>query len=120
MKRYERLFEMANVSPDKTGLDVMIWISYKTGKEKHKPRIKVKINNEFIPISIDDDPEILLSKSKVGKLKIDSKLLSSIKYWITMNKNTLLNYWNSDGEEGIDQVLKKLKRIKRFHEGIRS
>ena len=52
IERYQSLFEMANISTKKTGLDFIVWISPQSGREKHSARIKVQINNDFIPITI--------------------------------------------------------------------
>jgi hypothetical protein len=112
----KQLFEMANISTNRTGLDIMIWVSYKTGKEKHGPRIKIKIDNEFIPISIEDDPKIMLSKFKINKLSVDSRTWKDIVNWIRLNKDILLDYWNAGGNQGIEVLIKNLKRLKRFHE----
>ena len=106
MELYKRKFyEMANISRQKTGLDCIIWIMYKTNKEKHVPRIKIKINNDFVPISISDEPELKV------QIKIDSKLLNKIKKFILINKDILLKYWNGMGDTGIDEILNKIKKV---------
>ena len=106
MKLYKRKFyEMANISKQKTGLDFIIWIMYKTNKEKHGPRIKIKINNDFVPITISNDPELKAS------IKIDSKSLNKIKKFILINKDILLKYWDGMGDIGIDEILNKIKKV---------
>lgn len=105
-ERYiSKFFEMANISTKKTGLDYIVWISPQSGKEKHSARIKVKIDNNFVPITISDNPEV---KSSV---KIDAKKLNRIKKWIIKNKKVLLKYWNGKGEITIDEILGSLKKI---------
>ena len=105
-KKKELLFEMANISSSKTGLPVMIWISYNTGKEKHYARIKIKVANDWIPITISDNPEV-----KTDKVKIKSATLNKIISWIVLNKDVLLKYWNAKGKLGIDYVLDNIKKV---------
>jgi len=113
IKRYKPLFEsnfdllteMSNISKQKTGLDYIVWLFPNTGKEKHGARIKIKVDNEYVPITISDEPEV---KSFV---KIDSKKLNKIKNWIILNKEILLKYWNGKGEVAIDEILDKLKEV---------
>jgi len=111
LRRYnsnkKELFEMANISKEKTGLPVMVWISYQTGKEKHSARIKIRLNDEWIPITISDKPEV---KSK--EIKGKSKVINSVIDWIVLNKNVLLKYWNAKGKLGIDFVLDNIMKGK--------
>lgn len=52
-------FEMANVSKDDTGLPYDLWIdSAGDSRRKHGPRVKVQVNNTFIPLIISDNPDI--------------------------------------------------------------
>jgi len=109
VERYQQLFEMANLTKSDTGLNYRLWIQTQTGKEKHWARIKVEVNNEFIPISITDDPEIMI-KSK--KDILDAKDFNAIKKWIVMNQEVLLKYWNSKGEMSLQDFFKKMKKFK--------
>ena len=102
---FDLLTEMSNISRQKTGLDYIVWLFPKTGKEKHGARIKIKIDNEYVPITISEEPEV---KSFV---KIDAKKLNKIKKWIILNKKILLKYWNGKGEVTIDEILGKLKEV---------
>jgi hypothetical protein len=104
MKFGEYLMEMSNLSKKATGLDNIIWVMYKTGKEKHGPRIKVKHENKFIPIKINDNPEVAIS------IKKPIKNIKNIFNWIKLNKIELIKYWNAQGEIGIDELLQKLKK----------
>ena len=102
----KKLYEMANISKQKTGLPVMIWVSYNTGKEKHGARIKIKIDNTLIPISISDTPEV-----KASSANIKSGILKQITSWIVLNKKVLLKYWNAKGSLGIDYVLDNIIKV---------
>ena len=102
---FDLLTEMANISKQKTGLDYIVWLFPKTGKEKHGARIKIRVNNNFIPITISDDPEV---KSFA---RLDAKKINKIKEWIVLNKEVLLEYWNGQGDIAIDEILEKLKEV---------
>jgi hypothetical protein len=92
MKRYKQeLFEMSNFFPNTTGLDYTIWVSTKSGKEKHWARIKISNTDGEASISISDNPEI---KDKKGKIKINSTSFNKIKKFIKMNQQVLLDHWN--------------------------
>ena len=114
----EMLLEIANISQSTTGLDVIIWVqtnnTQSTGKH-NLPRIKFQNNtptkiqiNELIPISISDDPKILLKNNDLNKIKISQTQINGIKQWIMKNKEILIDYW----EEKIttDELFQKLKK----------
>ena len=114
----EMLLEMANISQNTTGLDVIIWVqtnnTQSTGKH-NLPRIKFQNNaetrvqiNELIPISISDNPKILLNNNDLNKIKISQAQINGVKQWIVQNKEILIDYW----EENIttDELFQKLKR----------
>lgn len=105
----ENLYEMSNLSVKKTGLDYIVWIAPQSGKEKHSARIKIKVDNSFISITIDDNPEVI---KKNKNISIDSKKLNKIFSWVRLNKESLLKYWNGKGNVGIDEILPELKKIK--------
>ena len=113
----EMLLGMANISQNTTGLDVIIWVqtnnTQSTGKH-NLPRIKFQNNtaakiqiNELIPISISDNPKILLKNNDLDKIKISQTQINGIKQWIMKNKEILIDYW----EEKIttDELFQKLK-----------
>ena len=115
----EMLLGMATISQNTTGLDVIIWVqtnnTQSTGKH-NLPRIKFQNNtatkiqiNELIPISISDDPKILLKNNDLNKIKISQTQINGIKQWIMKNKEILIDYW----EEKIttDELFQKLKVV---------
>jgi hypothetical protein len=114
MKRYNKenqsLFEMSNLTKEDTGLPFIIWISPKSGKEGHWARIKVEYNNTLYPISISDDPEWKMTKQKENPFS--AKQTALIKKFIQMNKDLLLEYWNSSGTMSLKVVFKKMKKVK--------
>ena len=114
----EMLLEMANISQNTTGLDVIIWVqtnnTQSTGKH-NLPRIKFQNNtetkvqiHELIPISISANPKILLNNNDLNKIKISQAQINGLKQWIVKNKEILIDYW----EENIttDELFQKLKK----------
>lgn len=96
----ESLYEMSNLWQDETGLTRIVWISVKSGKEGHGPRIKVqrdkgnkaKVNNWF-SVTISEEPVI---KDKSRQLDLSNREFRLIKEWIIKNRKYLLKYWNSE------------------------
>ena len=114
----EMLLEMANISQHATGLDVIIWVqtnnTQSTGKH-NLPRIKFQNNtatrvqiHELIPISISDDPKILLNNNDLNKIKISQAQINGIKQWIVKNKEILIDYWQE--QITTDELFQKLKK----------
>ena len=101
--------EMANLTKSDTGLNYKIWIQIQTGREKHWARIEVEVNNEFIPISISQNPEIMI-KNKQDIFS--SKDLNDIISWIKKNEKLLLEYWNSKGDMSLQYFFKQMKKNK--------
>lgn len=69
------LFDMANVSMKDTKLPYDIWIDSE-GKNRNAkqnyPQLKVDYNGDKIPVSISEDPEILVKKKIPEFLRIKS------------------------------------------------
>ena len=114
----EMLLEMANISQNTTGLDVIIWVqtnnTQSTGKH-NLPRIKFQNNtatkvqtNELIPISIADEPKILLKNDELSKIKISKAQINRVIQWIVKNKEILIDYWNE--KTTTDELFQKLKK----------
>lgn len=114
----EMLLEMANISQHATGLDVIIWVqtnnTQSTGRH-NLPRIKFQNNtatrvqiHELIPISISDDPKILLNNNDLNKIKISQAQINGIKQWIVKNKEILIDYWQE--QITTDELFQKLKK----------
>ena len=114
----EMLLYMGNFSQNATGLDVIVWvqtINTQSNVKHNLPRIKFQNNtstkvqiNELIPISISDNPQILLSNNDLNKIKISQEQINEVKLWIVKNKEILIDYW----EEKIttDELFQKLKK----------
>lgn len=99
------LREMANILKNVTGLSHNIWLD-SSGNSRitkhHEPRLKVEVDNELIPVTIDkNNPTI---KSNTNK-KITK--FSEIAKWIGKNYVTLMRHWNReiDDEQAIDELI---------------
>ena len=114
----EMLLKMASISQNATGLDVVVWVQTNNAQSigKHNlPQIKFQNNtstkvqlNELIPISISDNPEILLENNDLNKIKISQAQINEIKQWIVKNKEILIDYWKE--KITTDELFQKLKK----------
>lgn len=108
----QTLNEMANVSKRTTGLPMCIWVLSEIPVEHNLPRLKFQNNysdkvqpKEMIPVSISDNPVLLI---KNLKLKISSRDFELLRKWIIKNKELLLRYWNYDAT--IEDLIDGLKK----------
>lgn len=89
------LDEMANLTPDDTGLPYVIWMGEVGGQ--HGPRIKVsnvrgemQQSNCFV-ISVSHEPEVLTKLScKLSQADVDD-----IADWIRLNYDVLMRMWKA-------------------------
>jgi len=89
------LFEMANLRPNETGLEYVIWIGRIGGQ--HGPRVKVsnikgrwRETNYFV-LSIDNkDPKLM---SNPDAVKIPNDDVKQVKKWIISNYDDLMLLW---------------------------
>ena len=103
------LFEMANLSKSKTGLNCIVWVqtNMPDSIDKHNaPRIKFSDNDTLIPVSISVQP-MLLGGVKLQDLHISSEGLQSIFDWIRRNYKALMELWN--GYITTDEFIEKMK-----------
>ena len=95
------LFEMANVSKKDTKLPYDIWIDSE-GKNRNTnqnyPRLKVDCNGDRIPVSISENPEILVKK-RIPEF-------SKVRTWIGKYLAVLLQHWNKEitDKEALNQL----------------
>jgi len=91
----DNLFEMANIYPEDTGLKCIVWAqsASPTNHGQHNtPRIKIQIENNMIPVSIEENPKVLANGTNQ---RIDAKLFNDIVRWIKLNKDILLQYYST-------------------------
>jgi hypothetical protein len=92
----EALFEMANLSPKRTGLPFVVWISPQAGAP-HDVRVKVskrpKVHaSELISVAIRPDVHVVAG----GKMSATD--LALLKRWVEVNYDVIIQYWNGDIE----------------------
>ena len=97
----EGLFEMANLSPKRTGLPFVVWISPKAGAS-HDVRVKVssgpKVHAaELVSVAITPDIHV------VGG-KMSAQDLSLLKVWVEANYDVIVRYWDGDIEYTEDAI----------------
>lgn len=113
------LLEMSNLSQQRTGLDSIIWIQTNDAQGTGKyniPRIKFQNNtgmkiqkDELIPISISDEPEILLKSNDLSKIRFSNRQIRAIKLWIIKNRDVLMKYWNE--ELTTDEIIDLIRKV---------
>ena len=107
--RSEGLFEMANLSPKRTGLPFVVWISPKAGPP-HDVRVKVSKHPKVHPselISVAIRPDVRV----IGGDGLERHELELLKKWIQLNYKVIVQYW--DGEiEYTEDAIAALKPIR--------
>jgi len=104
----ESLYEMSNLFPDDTNVEgYTIWISTKSGREKHNARIKITNSDGSAEISIWGIPEI---KKQNGKIKLSGKKYKRLLVFIELNREALLRHWS--GETSSVQFVKEIKPLR--------
>jgi hypothetical protein len=98
----EGLFEMANLSPKRTGLPFVVWISPKAGAP-HDVRVKVsmgpKVNPaELISVAIRPDVHVVAGGN------ISTQHLALLKKWVALNQDVLVKYWDGEIEYTEDAI----------------
>jgi hypothetical protein len=102
------LFEMANLSPRRTGLPFVVWISPRGGAQ-HDVRVKVsrgpKVQSGDL-ISVALRPELRV----IGGGDLSAAELALLQRWVSVNWSVILAYW--DGEiEYTEDAIAALKPI---------
>jgi hypothetical protein len=104
------LFEMANISPKRTGLPFVVWISPKAGAQ-HDVRVKVsegpKVHSADL-VSVAIRPEIRV----VSGSKMTAHDLALLKKWVELNYDVIIKYWDGDIEYTEDAIA----ALKAIHE----
>lgn len=103
-------FEIAQVTPDESGLPYWILI-FSVGCDRKAayqvPAIEVKIADHYISVSIDAANPACLQPEKLLPDEITD--LTDVKRWIILNYAVLIKHWN---EELTDkEALNLIKRI---------
>ena len=99
------LREMANIFKRHTGLPYDIWLDsegHLRQLQHNKPRLKVRVDGNRIPVSIDQfQPEILVD-ARIPKFR-------KIADWIRAKYPILMLHWNGDIKDKVATQLLKMK-----------
>ena len=97
----EALFEMANLSPKRTGLPFVVWISPKSGNQ-HDVRVKVSPGPRAMPsqmASVAIRPHI-----RVVEGQLSASDLALLATWIELNQDVIVRFWNGEIEYTEDAI----------------
>lgn len=87
LRETHNLYEMANLTPKRTGLKVQIWSDHGgvlRNKKDHKPRVKIGTNDgKSVSVSIEPTPVLLAVSSSLKKDPEGSPSWKGIKDGIT-------------------------------------
>jgi hypothetical protein len=97
----EDLFGMANISPRRTGLPFVVWIS-QTGPS-HDVRVKVSKgptpkNSELVSVAIKPDVHV------VGRGTLSTDDLAVLQKWVELNRDAIVKYWDGNIEYTEDAI----------------
>ena len=105
----DELFDMANLSPARTGLPMVIWI-LERGRARHDARVKVSLahgrrahHDQTVSVSVRPTVEVGAGPA------LDPRDLARGRRWIELNREALLAYW--DGDVLTDEVIDRLARV---------
>lgn len=98
----EGLFEMANLSPKRTGLPFVVWISPKAGAP-HDVRVKIsqgpKVSpGELTSVAIRPSVHVVCGGS------VSAQDLALLKRWIELNEDVIVKYWDGEIEYTEDAI----------------
>jgi len=106
MKKYKfSLSEMSNVFPEESGLPYKLWLSTKSGREKHGARIKLEVDGEWYPLMILANGTLKWKEEPPIKGRDMKRVLK----FVVLNKQEILDHWN--GLTSSAQFTKSLKSI---------
>lgn len=111
LEENEPLFEMANLTPKRTGLKVVIWSEqqgYTRNKKDSEPRFKIDGGDFSLSFSLEKNPREL---ARSGKIKqSDEKSIKEAVEYVSRNIDLFLKHYNSTPFEFDDDDLKDALR----------
>jgi hypothetical protein len=96
------LFGIANVSPKRTGLPFVVWISPKAGAP-HDVRVRVSKrlktqSTELVSVAIRPQVHV------IGGGEITAYDLALLREWVELNHEVIIRYWDGDIEYTEDAI----------------
>lgn len=105
----EELFEMANLTPKRTGLNVTIWSDHEgvLGQYKHDgPRIKIGKRGQFsASVSIEKHPKIYTQSKGIRQSGMDD--IKEAMDYVGRNYDLFLKHFNDTDDSYDDDDLKR-------------
>jgi hypothetical protein len=99
----EELFEMANLEPEKTGVDGFVYVS--TAVARHGPRVKyfrkLGKGQPSFSVSIAEEPAVLVTS--LGQSDTDRYSPQVIDF-VRRNRERLVDFWDNGTEWPSDKV----------------
>ena len=97
----EDFFEIANLSPKRTGLPFVVWISPKAGAT-HDVRVKVspgpKVRgSELVSVAIRPDVHVVGGTMTPYDLAL-------LRRWVELNRDVIIQFWDGDIEYTEDAI----------------
>jgi len=94
-------YEMANLSPARTGLPFVVWVSQRDGAQ-HDVRVKVGYNPKLFPSQMGVYSIRPFAFVQGQRLALpDERLLEQ---WINSNLDVLIGFWDADIEYTEDMI----------------
>lgn len=98
----EDFFEMANLSPTRTGLPFVVWISPKAGAP-HDVRVKVSSgpkaqSSDLVTVAIRPTVRV------IGGGELSGHDLGLLQKWIDLNRDVIVKFWDGDIEYTEDAI----------------
>jgi hypothetical protein len=111
----DALFEMANYTPDETGLPYGVFVSHRgrdADRIRHGPRVKVypegfDVKASEIVVMVEEAPQVMQCPSKPH---IPARNLRRIARWVRLNREVLRAYWD-DNDMSTRQLDASLRRV---------
>lgn len=103
----EYLIEMANLSPKKTGLNVVIWSEqqgFKRNKSDKLPRFKIQGKDYEVSYTLEQNPKLLAQSGKIKQS--DKNDIKQALNYVVKNIDLFLKHYNSTPYEFNDDDLK--------------
>ena len=101
------LFTMSNLSPRRTGLPFVVWISPR-GNAQHDVRVKISQSPRAVPVefvTVTVRPTVAVINGT-----LPNRELALLRKWIELNRDVLIRFWDGDIEYTED-VLEQLRSI---------
>jgi hypothetical protein len=108
------LYEFANLDDMDTGIKNIILHAYSQGDGKKLPHgARIKVSNIRGKYSNSDNFVLDIKTGTIveGQCKLSNKELQQIRNWISLNREELISYWDSEGSMVTRAFLNSIKKV---------